>query len=81
MRKFLDDMGESSDEDERQGQEKGGGFDEEKEEDQSMASIDAYIEKLRDQEAAEEKRYVREGGRGGCVEGESGENGCVECFQ
>ena len=49
MRKFLDEAGGS---DEGEGEEKG----EEEKGDMSMADIDARIEKLKDLEAAEEKR-------------------------
>ena len=55
MRKFLDEVGASSDEGEREGQEGEGGTEGEPE-DKSMANIDARIERLREQEAAEEKR-------------------------
>ena len=54
MRKFLDEAGSSSDEGEREGQEEDGGA--EDEEEREMAGIEARIEKLKQLEAAEEKR-------------------------
>ena len=58
MRKFLDEVGSSSDEEERQGQGGEGGDVErgEAEQDQSMAKVEAQIQRLKDLEAAEEKR-------------------------
>lgn len=52
MRNFLEEAGSS---DEGEGEE-GSGRGQEGEEDKSMADIDAYIEKMKKLEAAEEKR-------------------------
>ena len=54
MRQFLDEVGSSGDEGEREGQEEDGGA--EDEEEREMAGIEARIEKLKQLEAAEEKR-------------------------
>ena len=56
MRRFLDEVGSSSDEGEREGQEGERGGEEEDKEEREMAGIEARIEKLKELEAAEEKR-------------------------
>ena len=56
MRKFLDDVESSSDEGEQEGQEGEGEGEAEDKEEREMADIDARIEKLKQLEAAEEKR-------------------------
>lgn len=60
MRKFLDEAGSSNDEEEQHGQREEEEANKllDTEQDQSLVNIEAKIEKLRDLEAAEEKRLV-----------------------